>query len=377
MMHERIRGSTLRILPRLRHSVLVEAPDQVAQCRIISLCARCTMTAAILSQTAPVETPRVCEAPLTGAIAWTGETLAPEDGVLRLGAEHLAELDQALAAIRANPLPVLALEPSGFALPACSTLMRRAKEALENGVGFVLIDRLPLDGRSDEENKALYWLLVQLLARPVAQSWDGKMIYDVRDLGRPPGDGVRPDITNYEQSFHTDNSYNLCPPDYVGLLCMRPAMEGGISRIVSFYTAHNEMRARHPQLLRRLYQPFLFDRQREHGPEDAKVLRHPLLEYDGARLNGRLSRYQVRNGHQLAGVPLDGEGEAALDAFEQVMSAPHLHREFFFERGQIQILDNRRLGHKRTAFRDFAEPARKRHLVRLWLRDWGRRFYNG
>jgi hypothetical protein len=83
MMHERIRGSTLRILPRLRHSVLVEAPDQAAQCRIISLCARCTMTAAILSQTAPVETPRVCEAPLTGAIAWTGETLAPEDGVLR------------------------------------------------------------------------------------------------------------------------------------------------------------------------------------------------------------------------------------------------------------------------------------------------------
>jgi pimeloyl-ACP methyl ester carboxylesterase len=31
MMHERIRGSTLRILPRLRHSVLVEAPDQVAK----------------------------------------------------------------------------------------------------------------------------------------------------------------------------------------------------------------------------------------------------------------------------------------------------------------------------------------------------------
>jgi hypothetical protein len=31
MMHERIRGSTLRILPRLRHSVLVEASDQVAE----------------------------------------------------------------------------------------------------------------------------------------------------------------------------------------------------------------------------------------------------------------------------------------------------------------------------------------------------------
>lgn len=31
MMHERIRGSSLRILPRLRHSVLVEASDQVAE----------------------------------------------------------------------------------------------------------------------------------------------------------------------------------------------------------------------------------------------------------------------------------------------------------------------------------------------------------
>jgi pimeloyl-ACP methyl ester carboxylesterase len=31
MMHERIRGSTLRILPRLRHSVLAEASDQVAE----------------------------------------------------------------------------------------------------------------------------------------------------------------------------------------------------------------------------------------------------------------------------------------------------------------------------------------------------------
>lgn len=31
MMHDRIAGSTLRILPRLRHSVLVEAPDQIAE----------------------------------------------------------------------------------------------------------------------------------------------------------------------------------------------------------------------------------------------------------------------------------------------------------------------------------------------------------
>jgi len=335
------------------------------------------MLAAILSQSAPAHPARIRETPFTGPIAWTRDTLAPEDGVLRLDSDCRRELDSALAVIRANPLPTLVVEPVAFELPACRKLMQRAKAMLETGVGFVLIDRLVLEDYSLDEANALYWVLAQLLARPVAQSWDGKMIYDVRDLGRPPGNGVRPDVTNAEQSFHTDNSYNLCPPDYVALLCVNPAMEGGVSSIVSFCTAHNEMLARHPGLLRRLYAPFLFDRQREHAPEDAMVLRHPLFEYDGERLTGRLSRYQVRNGHALAEVPLDAEGDAALEALDEIMKSPRINREFFFERGQIQILDNRRMGHRRTGFRDFPEAGRKRHLVRLWLRDWGRRFYNG
>ncbi len=335
------------------------------------------MSAAILSQFAPGHPARIRETPFTGPIAWTRDTLAPEDGVLRVDSDCRRELEHALAAIRGNPLPTLMIEPAAFELPACRKLMLQAKATLESGVGFVLIDRLALDDYSLDEAKVLYWVLMQLLARPVAQSWDGKMIYDVRDLGLPPGNGVRPDITSAEQSFHTDNSYNLCPPDYVALLCLRPAMAGGVSGIVSFYTAHNEMLARHPGLLARLYAPFLFDRQREHAPGDPIVLRHSLFEYDGERLTGRLSRYQVRNGHALAEIALDAEGEAALEALDDVMKAPRINREFFFERGQIQILDNRRLGHRRTGFRDFADAERKRHLVRLWLRDWGRRFYNG
>ena len=40
-------------------------------------------------------------------------------------------------------------------------------------------------------------------------------------------------------------------------------------------------------------------------------------------------------------------------------------------------MDNVRLGHRRTGFKDYPEEDRKRHLVRLWLRERGRRFYNG
>jgi len=49
--------------------------------------------------------------------------------------------------------------------------------------------------------------------------------------------------------------------------------------------------------------------------------------------------------------------------------------DFDLEPGQMQFVDNRALGHSRAAFVDY--PERKRHLVRLWLRDRGRRAYPG
>jgi len=154
-------------------------------------------------------------------------------------------------------------------------------------------------------------------------------------------------------------------------------MEGGIHSVVSLLSAHDELRRHSPHLLPRLYRPFYFDRQREHAPDDVMVTHHPVFEYDGARLSGRLSRFQVINGQALAGEPLDRESGAALDALEAVMTRPDLAVTHTFEAGQIQFVNNRQIAHRRSAFHDWPEPERKRHLVRLWLRDTGRPFYNG
>ena len=330
-----------------------------------------------MRDTEPAGAVSVCDRELTGAVAWTRGALGPGGGRVSLSAACLAEIDAAVAVMRDHPLPTLALAPRDFDLPACRATMAEVKRALDDGVGFALLDRLPVDRLSRDDVVRVYWLLAGMLARPVAQKWDGTMIYDVRDLGRPPGNGVRPDVTNAEQNFHTDNSYNLCPPEYVGLLCLQPAMAGGVHYVVSLASAHNELRRRRPDLLPRLYRPFHFDRQREHAPGDAMVTAHPLFEYGGGRLTGRLSRFQVINGHALAGVALDPEGAAALDALEQALNGPELPAEFHFEPGQIQLVNNRLMAHRRTAFRDWPEPERRRHLVRLWLRDRGRAFYNG
>jgi alpha-ketoglutarate-dependent taurine dioxygenase len=312
-----------------------------------------------------------------GPLAWTGETLAANAGHFPLPAAVLAELEAAVDALRRNPLPTIALTPADFALEQARRFGAAVRRELQTGHGFAIVEWLPVERWSRDQATAAYWLLSSCLARPVAQSWDGKLIYDVHDSGKPVGNGVRPDITNVEQNFHTDNSYNHCPPEIVGLLCLQTAKQGGVSGIVSFRAAHDAMRERHPSLLARLHQPFYFDRQREHAPDEIMVTHHAMFEERDGRLAARLSHRQVVNGHKLAGVPLDDDGHAALEAFETILNEPGRATTFVFEPGQIQYLNNLAIGHRRTAFEDWAEPERKRRLVRLWLRDGGGRGYGG
>ena len=207
---------------------------------------------------------------------------------------------------------------------------------------------------------------------------DGTLIYDVLDTGQQalPGSGVRPDKTNTEIRFHNDNAYNDTPPDYVGLLCLRRAMSGGHSRVISFHAAYNELLARRPERLARLYQPFWFDRQREFHPGESAIFAAPVFDR-GAELKARFSVHQINSGYVLKGEPADEEGEAALAAMLDIFEDDALSVDFDLEPGQMQFVDNRALGHSRTAFVDYPEPAAKRHLVRLWLRDRGRRAYPG
>jgi len=308
---------------------------------------------------------------------WRGGELAADAGRHALPDAAAEELVAAAAAVAEAGAPLEDVSPAHYALQATRAFVASFDQDLRSGLGFALIDRLPLDELGEDGARIAHWLICSLIERPVAQNWKGDLIYDVTDAGKPPGNGVRPDKTNAEQNFHTDNSYNHCPPNYVALLCLRTAMRGGVSHIVSFEAAHNDLATERPDLLERLYQPFYFDRQREHAPGDVMTTHHPLFEKSDDRLLARLSRFQVINGQKLANQPLDPLGAEALAALEDRMNAPGMDVSFNFEPGQIQIVNNRRIGHRRTGFEDWPDEARKRLLVRLWLRDQGRRRYEG
>jgi alpha-ketoglutarate-dependent taurine dioxygenase len=309
--------------------------------------------------------------------AWRRQSIAPKDWLVSLPQRCLDELDAAACQVRRDPLPTVLLDPQQFSLAACAQMMDHVRKRLRAGIGLAVLDRVPVERYTTEENRALAWLLGSLLGRLVAQKWDGTMVYDVRDTGQALGYGVRRSVTNLDLTFHTDAPWLDLPPELVGLYCINPAREGGVSRLASLCSVHNELRRRHRDLLPRLYRPFPWDRQAEHAPDDDKAARRPVFQYDGQSLMGCFNEKLVATGADLTGELLDREGREALDAMGTIVDSPEFWIEFTIERGQVQFINNRQFAHSRTDFTDAPEPHLKRHLIRLWTREEGRRSFHG
>jgi hypothetical protein len=308
--------------------------------------------------------------------AWVRATLSPRDWLVSLPSAAVGELDAVVDQLRREPLPTLLLSPAQFELTECRRVMETVGRQLRDGIGLAVLDRVPVERYSGEENRAIGWLLGSLLGRLVAQKWDGAMLYDVRDTGRALAYGVRRSVTNLDLQFHTDAPWLAAPPELVGLLCLHPAVEGGVSRFVSLVTAHEELGRRHPAFLDRLYRPLPWDRQAEHAPGDRKVSWQPVFERRAVGMRGRFNLSLIENGEELEGCPLDQAGRDAVKAMSDILDDPARWVEFTIEQGQIQYLNNLLFAHSRTPFRDADEPERKRHLIRLWNRDEGRQTFH-
>src|SRR5688500_1845616 len=115
--------------------------------------------------------------------AWHGPALPADEYLLRIPDECVHELDGVLAEQRRAPVPTLLLLPEHFPLTACAKWMTGVRARLDDGAGFVVLDRLPMDRATRAEAIDLYWVLMNLLEPPVAQEWKGSVLYDVRHDG--------------------------------------------------------------------------------------------------------------------------------------------------------------------------------------------------
>lgn len=309
--------------------------------------------------------------------AWLGPQLRDEEFVAKLPPECLAELDAVVAEQRKAPAPTVVLLPEQFRLDACRRLMGEIKPRLDHGLGFVILDRLPVDRWSKQELSDAYWLLGSLLEPPVAQDYARTILYDVRHDGQPYTGETRTALTPEGLDMHNDSSMGEAPPNYISLLCLQTAKSGGKSSLSSAYAAHNHFLQEHPDLLERLYRPFYRHRQEYQAPGAEKTNYYPIFTIEKGGLRIRFNGRVIRRGYAKSGQVLDNEGVQAVELLDSFLGDPAHRHDFWIEPGQIQVLNNRVIVHGRTPYQDHDEPEKRRHLLRLWLRAGDRRQFRG
>ena len=298
------------------------------------------------------------------AAAWRGPEIAKRsDWRVRLDDTQCAEIEQALAAAKATGVPTAQLTAKQFPLPSLAPEIQRWRGALESGRGFLLVSGVPVQRWSQADAELFFWCLGLHMGRPGAQNPQGDLLGHVTDTGEAEADAyVRLYRTSAKIAYHCDAA------DVVGLLCLRPARSGGASRIVSSVAVHNELLKQRPDLVERLYEPFLLDVRNEDPSGELRYLPIPPCRFAEGQLRTFYHSDYFRSVLRHEDVPpFTDEERVLLDLYEEIASSPDLYFDMNFEAGDIQWLSNHTILHARTAYEDHPEPERKRHLLRLWL----------
>lgn len=300
---------------------------------------------------------------------WCEPEIAASGGwVERLSEPEIGEVGRAVRKIENSEaegatIDVALLTPDDVSLPTLVPRLRVLMDEVLNGRGFVLIKGLPVESWTTREAALAFLVIGVQLGALRMQNAAGHLLGHVKDLGRSSAD---PDTRIYQtherQTFHTDSC------DVVGLLCLRAAKSGGLSSLVSSTTIFNEMRRRRPDLLEVLLAPIETDRRGE-VPEGSKpYFNIPVFNYHEGLVSAIYQRQYIESARRFPDVPpLTEKQIEALDLFDELANDPELHLMMELEPGDIQLVHNHTILHDRTAFEDFPEPERKRHLLRLWL----------
>ena len=303
--------------------------------------------------------------PVSGQFVWHGPEMAKRtDWIRTLTAAETAELEAAVRRLDATGIDIAAIGPDHLQVPGLAPLVEQVRRAVLRESGFILVRGVPVERWSVQQCAIAYFGLGAMLGEPVSQNARGHILGHVKDIGidyaAPTGRGYQ---TAARLPYHTDSS------DIVALLCMKPAKAGGLSSIASSAAIYNAMLEQRPDLVAELTKPVYRDRRGElpEGADEwyAVPVFNPM---PGGGLVTTYVRSAMRKAQRFATVPrITPETEAACDLFDRLAERPDIHLDMEFRPGDIQFLNNHWIMHSRTAYEDFAEPERRRHLLRLWL----------
>lgn len=305
-----------------------------------------------------------------GPQVWLGaEMERHRDWIYHLPEAAVAEIDACIARLRARSAVLEDIGPNDFPLTSIASDLARMRREIGQGRGFVLIRGLSPQKYSDDEFGMIFWGFGTHFGQGQPQSWQGERLGHVIDLSDEEAEPRA-----YHNGGHIGMHTDSC--DIVALLCLRPAISGGASRLASAHAVHNRLLEEAPGQLEHLYDGFHY---RSTGADAAGAERPALTPYKVPvfkRNQGLLDTYYVRGYIRRAiragDTVLSEQQLAALDRLDALAQEPGVFLDMDFQPGDMQFVNNRAIFHGRTDYEDYKEKERRRHLLRLWLKvpEW-------
>ena len=250
-------------------------------------------------------------------------------------------------------------------LPETASLAAAIREQLDSRFGVAWVTGIPVEG--DPATTSLFHLAIGTAMGEVIDTYG--RLYDVVDRGESYQENAIPvSQTRESTGMHTDSSRLDNVPDYVGLLCQRPARKGGGSRISSAAQAHESLQRLDGASLECLYRDYVRDvvtPGADRDPEKILENRFPIFQnQDGLTL--RYMRYWIETGHEITGVPILEEERTAMDALDRELAREEHMFRFDLSAGDMLWVANRKVAHDRDAYTE--DPTHPRWLLRQWVR---------
>ena len=299
--------------------------------------------------------------PVRARSAWRpADFPTPDAFTITLTDAHLHAFDAALAAGAGRP--VESLTAHDFPLTTIAEDVAAWRDEILHGRGFIVLRPLSPDRYTEDDLGRIFFGLGTHFGRAVSQSSMGDRLGHVIDVGGKDR-RERAYRSSRELTLHTDRA------DIVAMLCIRKAVTGGLSGYASVHTIYNDILTSRPELLEPLFAGFPYHRRGEEAPGEPVITpyRVPIMSESEGALSVVWLRAYIEMAAKELGTPLAAEEVAALDYFEEVGRRDDVQLQFMLEPGQAIFFNNCVMLHNRTSFEDDPDPARKRHLLRLWL----------
>mgnify|MGYP000039691297 CR=1 FL=1 len=302
--------------------------------------------------------------PIESPAAWLGKTLPSIDEMAyTLTSADIAELEQALEVVKKSSKKRKDLLAEDFPLPELSQKFAAWHAELATGLGVQLLRGVPVERWTQDDAELFFWCFGLHLGFPGAQNPEEHLLGHVTNTNASKED---PMVRLYQTSANID--YHCDAADVVGLLCLKKAKSGGKSRIVSSVSVFNELVRRRPELVSRLFEPFLLDSRNENNSTGSGCLPIPPCRFSDGVLRTFYHSDYFRSAQRHEDVPPFTQLEQELiDTYEAIAAEPDICIDMDLRPGDIQLLSNHTNLHARTEYEDHEDVSQRRHLLRLWL----------